>query len=140
LFRCDLQGKTDCYSIIPPTEVGGYFKYSLFPPKKRLDLNNPPASAGGILQAETPCTRLGLNHPPISIGGIDESKTVVIDFFSSLLEKIVADLGRSQEQLVAGLAKLSEPELNARRCLASIGGIIRNRDNQAGGNSDGRQS
>ena len=34
--------------VIPPTEVGGYLKYGLFGRKARQDLNDPPASAGGI--------------------------------------------------------------------------------------------
>jgi hypothetical protein len=51
-------------------------------PKTSHDLNNPPASAGGILLAviALPYRRLGLNHPPISIGGINDAENVLFTF------------------------------------------------------------
>jgi cysteine dioxygenase len=79
--RSDATYKKGPRLVIPPTEVGGYLKYGLFGREARQDLNDPPASAGGIsARGDCPALRLALNYPPISIGGIDDAATVLITF------------------------------------------------------------
>jgi len=43
--------------------------------EERLGLNNPPASAGGILWIALSVCRSGLNNPPASAGGIQAVRT-----------------------------------------------------------------
>ena len=45
---------------------------------RRLDLNNPPTSVGGIQKTRSMLAyRLDLNHPPTPVGGISEFFTLV---------------------------------------------------------------
>src|SRR5438034_869697 len=69
-FRSDLQEITDRVLEIPPTEVGGLFRSGLRNKAaeriqkriqfrapsmwRRLDLNHPPTSVGGILSPQSP--------------------------------------------------------------------------------------